>query len=263
MDICQGPNLDLDREVNPSFVCPNCSIPFKHKSSMIKHIDHNRCEALKVKEPEPASARKNKRSPRVQLRVDTEVSDLLNAIPSDYVRWRVSQLLGVAQVSCHPILFGYTSKGAMSKYCPTTDPTSVMVGVLTDAYTNFNISELVMPKHLVIVDEAGVETDVSKWLKPSNVGKARTNRPKLITSESSDTISYRLAKHPIVELNASMQNLSLDDPLNTSVSSFMPPYESSPLPGRTLAMESQDQGKYFLFTCIAACRNNGSAIINA
>ena len=167
-----------------------------------------------------------------QLTHNKEVDSLLGTINSDYVKFRLAQLLGVTQSETHPILFNYKWKGSrdslVSNCCHTSDPYKAMYNVLIDARNNYNVDSIEMPKKIVIVDsDSETEIEVSKYLLPTRQN-ARSNRPVFETEEKTATYVYRLGSGAVPDsrLGRSLADGSAGDPSMAAsfVGGFNPRY---------------------------------------
>ena len=218
-----------DSEESVLLQCPNCQKSFSQRRSLLRHIN-NSC---KKHPPDPGPHASGPRLPpralvkAAELHCDEELNSLLAAIDSDYVRWRLAQKLGIAQQSSYPILFNCRFPGSktssLSLICPTSDPSTVMYNVLTDAKKNFQVDKITMPKNVTIIDPDGSHIEVSKWLKPvNNRGGNRLHRPDrhiIDVEESDDSLVYSLVSgggNTVDDtgddvLEESLKMMSLDD----------------------------------------------------
>ena len=225
--------------------CPSCQETFKQKRSLVKHISFICKKQLspeiltsaRVTPPIPPTVTK--------VNVDKEANDLLAAIDSDYVKFRLAQRLGVTQEDSFPILYHFRFNGSkassLCSICPTSEPYNVLYNVLIDARINYQVDTVSMPKNLVIVQPDGSEVDVSQWLRPSNDRSERSNRPIFDVQETESCLLFSLTKDGQTsslkerDLEESLQQISLDgaaaDPnMSVESSSFNPKYKSSPAP---------------------------------
>ena len=234
--------------------CPNCHKSFLHEKSLLRHLDYT-CK--EIPKPEILSSPRVRPLPPVppeppvpsvpevpgyQVTANEELNSLLATIDSDYVKWRLAQVLGVAQADTYPILFCYRFKGskstALSSLCPTTNPYTVLYNVLIDARSNHQVEQVSMPKNTVVVQADGREVNVTKWLKPTRIN-ARSNRPVFRVEETESSFIYSLEEvepdfeESGLDLEASLQQMSIEEQMDTNnlsvcSASFAPKYRSSP-----------------------------------
>ena len=168
----QDGDVDDRGDGDHQVVCPFCQKKFKHKKSLVKHLDY-RCKSLPAIDILTAE-RRVPPVPPTRLKVDPELDDLLSTVDSNYVRWRLAQVMGVCQQSSFPVLFNYRFPGSKTSrvpaLCPTSNPYSVLCNILLDARENYQVEEIAMSKGMVIVNSDGTEFEVRRHLKPLNNG---------------------------------------------------------------------------------------------
>ena len=203
------PEIEQDAE----FECPACHKKFTEKRTLERHVNF-RCKQISASDSESNSGlRVSSLSPVIvtKLTHNEEIDNLLSTIDSDYVKFRLAQLLGVTQTETQPILFGYKFPGsrtsAVTSLCPTIDPYISLYNVLIDGRNNHQVNEITMPKNLVIKHEDG-EENVSKWLNPTRIN-ARSNRPVFKVDETETSFIYSL-----VEASSGLAESTLEDSLH-------------------------------------------------
>ena len=133
--------------VSESFKCPKCHQIFKHLKGLRKHIAYI-CKA----EPPDILVLDFPRIPHVPVVPVTkvthskELNGLLSTVESSYVRWRLSQALGVTHSDTYPILFNYryrfSKSSVVSRCCQTSQPYEAMYNVLIDAKQNHQVGKI-------------------------------------------------------------------------------------------------------------------------
>ena len=213
----------LEKDDNEEeFKCPHCYKICTKKRSLDRHVS-NACKALKGQDFTLPPCRRVLPVPvpvATELRVDKELDGLLANVTSEYTRWRLAQVLGVTQQNTYPILYNYhfpcSRSSFLSLSCPTSDPQNVMVNVLMDAKINFDIEQVSIPKHVVVIGPHGSKIDATKWIKPVCSGQERSDRPNIIVEENEVNYTLSLARpclkeFGVEELQESVHKMSIDN----------------------------------------------------
>ena len=183
-----------------SLQCQSCHQSFTTLPNLNRHISF-RCKSKQSPTSEEVGSRRPKKTKEKKvIKVDKELNDLLDTINSEYVKWRLAQVIGVTQRSVYPLLFHHSYPGSRASFlasvCPTENTCEKLFEILKDA-ANFKVDKLRISKNCVVVDCDGKEHIVDKYLTPSNSAtedRDRADRKRFIVEETEDEFVLSLPR---------------------------------------------------------------------